>query len=70
MEEISATKGALEEKQVQLAESDEKNAQAKLDLENTSAMVQDENGLLTTVKQKCTESNAEYERRSSLRRES
>jgi len=69
MEEISATKGAFEEKQVQLAESDEKNAQAKLDLENTSAMVQDENGLLTTVKQKCTESNAEYERRSSLRRE-
>jgi hypothetical protein len=69
LDEISATKAAIEEKSVQLADSDEKNAQSKEDLINTNAMITDENGMLVTVKQKCEESKAEYERRSALRRE-
>merc|ERR1712151_317080 len=53
LEEIAATQGAIDEKKLQLADSDEKHAQAKQDVENTKLMVEDENGKLITIKEKC-----------------
>eukprot|EP00928_Gymnodinium_smaydae_P091524 TRINITY_DN75245_c0_g1_i1.p1 TRINITY_DN75245_c0_g1~~TRINITY_DN75245_c0_g1_i1.p1 ORF type:complete len:744 (+),score=264.14 TRINITY_DN75245_c0_g1_i1:90-2234(+) len=68
-EEIAATSSSAEEKRVQLADAQEKNAQAKQELEDTRQMLVDDNGLLITIKEKCELSRKEFETRTNLRQE-
>jgi len=68
-DEISATTKALEQKKIQLSEADEKNAQAKQDLEDTQNSMTADDKFLLDVKDKCAAADQEYDMRKKLRDE-
>merc|ERR1719311_73418 len=59
-QEISAAKELIDAKFVELAETDEKNALAKKDLEDTSAALDSDTKFLADLKPKCENAESEY----------
>lgn len=68
-EEITAGKKQLEAKKEQKAAADLERAQAKQDIKDTTAALEADGSLSTVVKEKCAAMDADYEKRSALRRE-
>merc|ERR550537_214784 len=67
--EISAAKELIDAKFVELAETDEKNALSKKDLEDTSAALDADSKFLEELKPKCANAESEYMKRSKVRNE-
>merc|ERR1719388_445894 len=67
--EISAAKELIDAKFVELAETDEKNALSKKDLEDTSAALDADTKFLEELKPKCENAQAEYDARKKVRME-
>jgi hypothetical protein len=65
--EIDSAKELIDAKFVELADTDEKNALAKKDLEDTSAALDSDTKFLADLKPKCENAEAEYMQRSSVR---
>merc|ERR1740130_167538 len=61
--EITAAKKQVDNKTVELADTDEANAQAKEDLSDTRSALDADTTFLLNLKQKCKESDAEMEAR-------
>jgi hypothetical protein len=68
-QEISAAKELIDAKFVELAETDEKNALAKKDLEDTSVALDADTKFLADLKPKCESAESEYMVRSKTRNE-
>merc|ERR1719247_3628434 len=68
-EEIGAAKELIDAKFVELAETDEKNALSKKDLEDTTAALDADTKFLEELVPKCENSQAEYDARSKVRNE-
>merc|ERR1719388_592422 len=68
-EEITAAKELIESKSAELASTDEKNAQGKEDLEDTSATVDADTKFLAALKDKCDSATADYTARTKVRNE-
>lgn len=66
-EEIRATKDTIDQKKIQLAETDQKHAQAKQDIEDTRQSFSTDDTFLITLKEKCAATRAEYEVRKKTR---
>merc|ERR1719321_2559634 len=67
--EISSAKELIDAKFVELAETDEKNALSKKDLEDTSAALDSDTKFLADLKPKCENAESEYMARSKVRNE-
>merc|ERR1719247_2340354 len=67
--EIDAAKELIDAKFVELAETDEKNALSKKDLEDTSAALDADTKFLAELKPKCENAESEYMARSKVRNE-
>merc|ERR1719473_651063 len=67
-EEITSGQEMINEKTQELATTDEKNAQAKEDLEDTSNTLAADEEFLATVKDQCAAFDAEMEERTKTRR--
>merc|ERR550514_2211646 len=68
-EEINAAEELIESKKADLASTDEKNAAAKDDLEDTSATVAADTTFLANLKDKCDSATADYQARTKVRNE-
>merc|ERR1719316_459249 len=68
-QEISAAKELIDAKFVELAETDEKNALSKKDLEDTSEALDADTKFLAELKPKCENAESEYMARSKVRNE-
>merc|ERR1719310_1410851 len=68
-EEIAAAKELIDSKTVELADTDEKNAMSKSDLEDTQATLDADTEFLANLKKKCTNAEAEYTARQKVRME-
>jgi chromosome segregation ATPase len=68
-DEISSAKELIDAKFVELAETDEKNAASKRDLEDTSAALDADTKFLADLVPKCENSQAEYDARNKVRKE-
>merc|ERR1719191_461560 len=68
-EEIGAAKELIDAKFVELAETDEKNALSKKDLEDTSEALDADTKFLEELKPKCESAESEYMARSKVRNE-
>eukprot|EP00397_Hematodinium_sp_SG-2012_P013908 GEMP01014133.1.p1 GENE.GEMP01014133.1~~GEMP01014133.1.p1 ORF type:complete len:659 (+),score=227.63 GEMP01014133.1:80-2056(+) len=69
LEEIAAATKLADKKDVELAETNEANAEAKDMLEDTKASLSADESFLMNLKQKCKETDAEYEQRQKTRSE-
>jgi len=67
--EISSAKELIDAKFVELAETDEKNALSKKDLEDTTAALDADTKFLEELVPKCENSQAEYDARNKVRQE-
>jgi len=67
--EITAGQGSINEKTQLLADTDESLAQSKQDREDTNDSLTADQAFLLLVKQKCSETDAEWARRQKLRQE-
>jgi hypothetical protein len=67
--EISSAQELIDSKKAELAETDEKNAQSKEDLEDTSATIAADTEFLANLKDKCDSATADYVARSKVRNE-
>mmetsp|Transcript_131134 Transcript_131134/g.355998 ORF Transcript_131134/g.355998 Transcript_131134/m.355998 type:complete len:736 (-) Transcript_131134:89-2296(-) len=67
--EIQATTQALEQKKVQLAETDEKHAQATQDIEDTKASLSSDQQFLLNLQESCALTDQEWEERQKMRQE-
>jgi len=67
--EIQATTQALQEKKVQRAETDEKLAQAKQDIEDTKASLSSDQQFLLNLQESCALTDQEWEERQKMRQE-
>jgi len=68
-EEITAANELIASKKTELAATDEKNAAAKADLEDTTATVAADTEFLAALKDKCDTATADYQARSKVRNE-
>merc|ERR1712139_456448 len=68
-DEIGSAKELIDAKFVELAETDEKNAMSKQDLEDTSAALDADTKFLEELVPKCENSQAEYDARNKVRKE-
>jgi len=68
-EEIAAAEELIASKKTELASTDEKNAAAKEDLEDTTATVAADTTFLANLKDKCDTATADYQARSKVRNE-
>jgi len=69
LEEIAAITGSLEQKRTQLAVGEEQNARAKEDISDTRKSLSADELFLLDLKDKCSETSAEWESRKTLRQE-
>jgi len=67
--EIAAGQTSVDSKTAELADTDEKNAQAKQDIEDTRDALSADNRFLMDLKEKCRVTDAEWEERSKTRGE-
>jgi hypothetical protein len=67
--EIQATTQALQQKKVQLAETDEKHAQATQDIEDTKASLSSDQQFLLNLQESCALTDQEWEERQKMRQE-
>mmetsp|Transcript_134243 Transcript_134243/g.233269 ORF Transcript_134243/g.233269 Transcript_134243/m.233269 type:complete len:706 (+) Transcript_134243:51-2168(+) len=65
--EIAASAEQLDKKTMELADTDEKNARATEDLEDTKNALSADEKFLLTVKEKCASADKEYEKRKAIR---
>merc|ERR1712151_1072155 len=65
--EIAAGQAQIDTKTQELADTDEKNAQAKQDVEDTKASLSADEEFLTMLKEKCQMTDKEWEERSKTR---
>jgi len=68
-EEIRSGNELIDSKKAELASTDEKNAAAKEDLEDTTATVAADTKFLANLKDKCDSATADYQARSKVRNE-
>merc|ERR1719421_2648752 len=68
-EELAAANELIDSKTVELADTDEKNAQSKSDLADTQATLDADTEFLANLKKKCTNAEAEYTARQKVRME-
>jgi hypothetical protein len=68
-EEINAAEELIDSKTADLASTDEKNAAAKEDLEDTEATVAADTKFLANLKDKCDSATADYQARTKVRNE-
>merc|ERR1719207_451837 len=68
-DEIASAKELIDAKFVELAETDEKNALSKKDLEDTTAALDADTKFLEELVPKCENSQAEYDARNKVRQE-
>merc|ERR1719223_572021 len=66
-EEIAAGQAQIEAKTGELADTDEKNAQAKVDVEDTKASLSADEQFLMMLKEKCQMTDKEWEERQKTR---
>merc|ERR1719159_110960 len=66
-EELAAANSQIESKQVQLGDTDEKNAQSQQDLKDTTASMEADIGFLADLKDKCAVADKEYAARVKVR---
>jgi len=66
-EEIAAGQAQIDSKTQELADTDEKNAQAKQDIEDTRASLSADEQFLMMLKEKCSMTDKEWEERSKTR---
>jgi len=66
-EEISAGQAQVDTKTQELADADEKNAQAKQDIEDTKASLSADEQFLMMLKEKCSMTDSEWEERQKTR---
>merc|ERR1719158_996016 len=66
-QEINAAKKQVDNKSVDLANTDEANAQAKQDLQDTRDALSADQQFLLDLKQKCAQTDAEFEERTKAR---
>merc|ERR1719353_848813 len=66
-DEISAGQNQIDSKTQELAEADEKNAQAKQDIEDTKASLSADEQFLMMLKEKCSMTDSEWEERQKTR---
>merc|ERR1712194_424775 len=66
-EEIAAGQAQIDSKTQELAETDEKNAQAKVDMEDTKASLSADEQFLMVLKEKCQMTDKEWEERQKTR---
>merc|ERR1712194_605461 len=66
-DEIAAGQAQIESKTDELAETDEKNAQAKVDMEDTKASLSADEQFLMMLKEKCQMTDKEWEERQKTR---
>jgi len=66
-EEIAAGQAQVDTKSVELGATDEKNAQDKEDLEDTSASLASDQAFLADLKERCASMDSEYEERTKTR---
>ena len=66
--EIAAAQELKDKKEGELADTDELNAAAKLDLENTKAKLDADAKYLMVLKEKCSLTDQEWEQRTKVRR--
>merc|ERR1712194_485177 len=66
-DEIAAGQAQIESKTDELAETDEKNAQAKVDIEDTKASLSADEQFLMKLKEKCQMTDKEWEERQKTR---
>jgi hypothetical protein len=66
-EEIAAGQAQIDSKTQELAETDEKNAQAKVDMEDTKASLSADEQFLMMLKEKCQMTDKEWEERQKTR---
>merc|ERR1711935_818756 len=66
-DEIAAGQAQIESKTDELAETDEKNAQAKVDMEDTKASLSADEQFLMKLKEKCQMTDKEWEERQKTR---
>lgn len=67
-EEIESGLAMVDSKKDQLAETDEKNSASKQDLEDTQSSLSADQKFLATLKEKCSQTDLEYEERLKTRR--
>merc|ERR1712178_544220 len=67
--EIKAGQDQIDSKTQELADTDEKNAQAKEDLEDTKKSLSADEQFLMMLKEKCSMTDAEWEERQKTRQE-
>jgi len=68
-EEITAASELIDSKTAELASTDQKNAQSKEDLEDTTATIAADTKFLANLKDKCDSATADYVARSKIRNE-
>merc|ERR1712038_949729 len=66
-EEIAAGQEQIDKKTAELADTDEKNAQAKEDIEDTKKSLSADEGFLMMLKEKCSMTDKEWEERQKTR---
>merc|ERR1712023_23719 len=66
-EEIKAGQEQIDSKTQELADTDEKNAQAKEDIEDTKKSLSADEQFLMMLKEKCSQTDAEWEERQKTR---
>merc|ERR1712194_669727 len=66
-EQIAAGQAQIDSKTQELAETDEKNAQAKVDMEDTKASLSADEQFLMVLKEKCQMTDKEWEERQKTR---
>merc|ERR1719335_110095 len=66
-EEIAAGNDQIEKKTTELGTTDENNAQAKRDLEDTTAQLGEDTKFLADLKEQCANADQEYEERTKTR---
>merc|ERR1719265_1949935 len=67
--ELNSAKELIDSKKVLLAETDQKNADSKADLEDTEATIEADTNFMTALKDKCSNASAYYAARSKVRNE-
>merc|ERR1719272_2376217 len=65
--EIAAGQSQIDTKSTELADTDEKNAQAKTDIEDTKASLSADEEFLLMLKEKCSMTDSEWEARQKAR---
>jgi len=68
-DEVNAGQAQLDEKKLQLANTDARNAQAKEDIDDTRGSLSADETFLIEVKEKCASTDAEWQERQKTRRE-